>query len=331
FVASGLPAGTVWAVDFNGSPVRSSEPTISIAAANGTFVYSLAFVPGYLPAPAEGFVAVKGAPITLSIQWRPFTTPISFVEAGLPAGTPWSLRVDGTNLTTTNMTQGVALVNGSYSFTVAPVSPFVPVSPSGMLNVTGVPQFVAVRFSPETGGSPPGLGNGSRGSFAMTFYVVGLPPKTSWTLTLDGVDYPLEAAVTTADLSLGNHTFRVEANGYTASPASGVVGPHGSSSLQIISFSPVSPPAATSSSPGPAGGAIILLASPIVWGALLVAGASVWWLSAARRRPDGVVDRRGRGARGKTPPKRPSGEKTRSTPEDELYTAADHPSRSGPG
>ncbi len=283
FVASGLPAGTVWAVDFNGSPVRSSEPTISIAAANGTFVYSLAFVPGYVPAPAEGFVAVKGAPITLSIQWRPFTMPISFVEAGLPAGTPWSLRVDGTNLTTTNMSQELTLVNGSYSFTVAPVSPFVPVPSSGVLNVTGVPQLVALEFSSETVGSTSGLGNSSRGSFAMTFQAVGLPPTSSWTLTLDGVGYPLDAAEVTTDLSLGTHTFRVEANGYTASPASGIVGPQEPSSLQVITFSAVSP-SAPLASPGPSADVTILLASPLVWGTLFVVGASVWWLRAARRR-----------------------------------------------
>jgi hypothetical protein len=113
---------------------------------------------------------------------------------------------------------------------------------------------------------------------------VGLPAATPWTLTLDGVAYPLQAAQVTANLSLATHTFSVAATGYGATPASGTIGPQGSSHLQVISFSPVSPPDAPSTSPDLSGDVTTLLASPILWAALVIAGASVCWLRASSHR-----------------------------------------------
>jgi hypothetical protein len=187
-------------------------------------------------------------------------------------------------ITGANGAFAVELANGSYPFAVAPVLHFVPRPASGTLTVTGVPQIMLVEFSPGAEGSPSGSGNVSSGSFTMTFSTVGLPAATPWTLTLDGVAYPLQAAQVTANLSLATHTFSVAATGYGATPASGTIGPQGSSHLQVISFSPVSPPDAPSTSPDLSGDVTTLLASPILWAALVIAGASVCWLRASSHR-----------------------------------------------
>jgi hypothetical protein len=164
---------------------------------------------------------------------------VTFAEAGLPSGIVWSVLLNHTTLTTSNATQGTTLGNGTYAFGVVPVTGYVADPAAGDCNVSGTPQLVVVGFSPVNTSHPGGSNNSTSTSFAVTFRASGLSASPQWTLTLDGIGYGVNVANFTVDLSQGVHTFAINASGYSANPAAGVVVSRDSSYLQPINFTPL--------------------------------------------------------------------------------------------
>ena len=98
FTESGLPAGTAWSVSLNGTVRNSSTASITFLAVNGTYAYVVGLVGGYSASPASGTVGVHGASVTVGITFSsilPGLYSVSFVESGLPLGTPWSVTLNG--------------------------------------------------------------------------------------------------------------------------------------------------------------------------------------------------------------------------------------------
>lgn len=69
FSESGLAPATNWTVSLDGAAQEGNGPTISFTVLNGTFVFSIPPVPGYSMNASSGTVAVKGWPLTVSVNF----------------------------------------------------------------------------------------------------------------------------------------------------------------------------------------------------------------------------------------------------------------------
>lgn len=172
FVESGLPTGTNWSVTFSGQTRSTTSGAVSFQAANGTHPYVVGTVIGFAPTPPSGTVTINGASTSVAISFRTAPTySVTFVEAGLPAGSNWSIAFNGGS--PQSGAAGAAIVftasNGTFDFTVGAVSGYTSNITSGKVHVLGGPQTVNVRFSAS-----------SSGPSSSTF--LGLPAWEGYTL-----------------------------------------------------------------------------------------------------------------------------------------------------
>ena len=154
FAQSGLPSGTNWSVTLNGAPSRSTGPTIAFTEANGTYSFTIGSVAGYAASPRSGTVAVNGASVSLSVTFAPVTYWVTFTESGLPGGLTWSVTLDGSSQSSTASTISFREPNGTYAFSLGPVSGYTGTPAAGALGVRGAPVSEAVTFSRPAGGGP---------------------------------------------------------------------------------------------------------------------------------------------------------------------------------
>jgi YVTN family beta-propeller protein len=77
----------------------------------------------------------------------PPTYNVSFSQAGLPAGTSWSVTLNGTANSSTTNTIGFTDPNGSYAYVVGNVAGYAPTPPTGQVNVIGTNVTVSVTFN----------------------------------------------------------------------------------------------------------------------------------------------------------------------------------------
>ena len=96
FQESGLPSGTSWSVTLAGSSLSSSSSTVVFQEKNGSYPFTIGSISGHAASPASGTITVAGVAQTKTIA---FTTgySVTFNEAGLPAGTSWSVTFNGTS------------------------------------------------------------------------------------------------------------------------------------------------------------------------------------------------------------------------------------------
>jgi len=164
FVESGLPLaqGYQWSLNVAGQiPVSSTADTIVLELADGTYAYSVTSTStylnfggssstGYSPAPAVGTFTVSGSPVEVKILFSPTLWDVTFVEVGLPHGTPWHVTlVSGAGFVTlwsTGPTITFQIVNGTYGYMIGPVPGYSTTS-TGSFLVWGAPIQVDVTFS----------------------------------------------------------------------------------------------------------------------------------------------------------------------------------------
>ena len=151
---------------------------------------------------------------------------VTFVEAGLPASTPWSVTLGTVTNSSSTSTIGFVEPDGSFAFSVGAVSGYVANRTSGSVTVSGSSRTVEIGFSAV---APP--------TFVVTFTETGLPASTTWSVTL--VSQTLDSSTTTVQFSEpnGSYSFTVGAvSGFSATPASGSVTVNGGPVDQPISF-----------------------------------------------------------------------------------------------
>jgi hypothetical protein len=156
FTETGLPSGTNWSVDVNGSLLWGTSPTLGTNLTNGSYPFLIPALHGFNSSQTTGSVDVAGAPVVESLQFSALPVPrflVTFLESGLPSGTNWSVTLNGT----TGSTIGQALVAGSlppgtYAFT-ARSSGFTVQPSSGNVTVSTGPVLVNLTFAPGPGHS----------------------------------------------------------------------------------------------------------------------------------------------------------------------------------
>ena len=234
FTETGLPGGTSWSVTLNAQTLTSTGSTITFSETDGGYAYTVGSVNGYNAFPSSGTVTVNGASQTVFIAFNPTTAttfPVTFSEAGLPAGTNWSVALGGSMSSSTSSTVTIHVVNGSYAFTVGNVPGYTASPLSGSLTVNDAPVSQAVTFSPL----PPD-------QYSVVFTESGLPSGATWSVTLGGQSLSSVGTTIAYVEPNGTYAFTVgEEKGFTATPASGNLIVSGSSNVTSITFTPVVP------------------------------------------------------------------------------------------
>ncbi|HEY6238547.1 MAG TPA: PEGA domain-containing protein [Thermoplasmata archaeon] len=174
FAASGLPVGTRWSVDLDGTYNGSVSPFNSFRAPNGTYPFNVSPLAHFAPTPASGELTVAGSDLAVAIQFAPipwFT--VWFNETGLPTGTNWSVDLHGIVGRSTAGTNSFTEPNGTYAFTIGSVGGYSVVPDSGNVFVRGQPVVILLTWSQIR--------------LDASFLASGLPGGTLWSVTLDGL------------------------------------------------------------------------------------------------------------------------------------------------
>jgi YVTN family beta-propeller protein len=233
FTESGLPAGTNWTVTLNGISNTSAGSTIGFAEPNGTYNYTIGGVAGWqlLSPTASGTLTVNGSAVTVTTNWSSVTYPITFTESGLPNGTNWSVSLNGTTSSTRTTSIEFNESNGTYAFSIPPLSSYTPGPALGNVTVSGAPANQGITFYPVI-----------RSGIAVTFIETGLPNGTTWSITFNGSRFAAPVAVIQFAVShSGNFSFSVgTVAGYVSNVTSGTVMVRGAALAVEIGFSPTS-------------------------------------------------------------------------------------------
>ena len=142
----------------------------------------------------------------------PPTYPVVFSEAGLPTGTPWSVALAGTQRGSSGSILRFLVPNGSYPFTVDPVTGYLASMVGGIVNVNGSGADFTVTFAAQPTNYP------------VRFTGSGLPVGIEFLVELNGTWNASSGASIVFWEPNGSFAFLVPAVGaYVPSPASGLV------------------------------------------------------------------------------------------------------------
>ncbi len=225
FTESGLPSGTQWSVTLNGTTETSQTSSITFHEPNGKYFFIVGTVIGYSVSPSSGYITVNGTNVSESIKFTQINYNVTFVESGLPAGTPWSVTLN--NITKYSKTNSITFQEpvGTYSYTVGSVQGYYVSQSTGTLSVTGNVK-ISVKFSPIV--------------YTVTFAESGLPAGTQWSVTLNGTIRTSSTSTIVFNESNGEYYFSVgKVKGYNATPSSGYITVNGSNVYQSIEFGKV--------------------------------------------------------------------------------------------
>ncbi len=226
FTESGLPSGTSWSVTLNGTALSSTTASIVFTESNGTLAYTVATVSGYVATPSSGSVTVSGAGQSVSVSFSPIPPnqyPVRFTETGLPAGTSWSVTLNGTLQSSSTPTISFNEPNGTISYTVGAVSGYTASPSSGHVTVSGSASAVSIAFTASVGLTGP--------EYPITWDQTGLPATDLWSvggiISVGGSTYYFGAknAGPSTEFSIpdGTYTWVVttSVSGYVAVPSFG--------------------------------------------------------------------------------------------------------------
>jgi len=150
FAETGLPSGTSWSIMLNGVAKGSTTGTIGFTEPNGTYVYTVADVPGWHQTTLAytGSVTVSGSTVTEStLAFTQVTYSVTFTEAGLASGTEWYVNITGgSSFSSTTGTVAFTNPNGTYRFTIWTEANYTATTSGGTLTVTGAPAGESVTF-----------------------------------------------------------------------------------------------------------------------------------------------------------------------------------------
>lgn len=223
FVAAGVPLGTRWSVDLNGSTTSSTAPLVSFLSDAVSPNYTVRGPPGFVSAARMGPAAPGATNSVTGVAFAPSnlrTYPVTFWSRGLPNGTLWSVRLGGELLSTTASSLRFLATNGTFltSFSTPNYRP----PAGGSVLVTGAAVSVKVGFAAVR--------------FALTFAESGLAAGSPWHVVLDGVRLGSTAASITVNVTNGTYAFRLFAAGYTATPSAGFAAVAGAAHRVTVTF-----------------------------------------------------------------------------------------------
>lgn len=154
------------------------------------------------------------------------TYEITFAETGLPAGTNWTVYLNGPPIQTSTRSINFTVAPQEYAFLVTGDTLLVPNPSEGFVNVTTAAVVVPIAFRP---------------GYPVTFSEEGLPVDKEWDASLNGTFLPSVALNATSVTYLAsNGTYRYSAETYddpcVVSPITGTLAVPGHAVVQPIDF-----------------------------------------------------------------------------------------------
>jgi Divergent InlB B-repeat domain len=158
---------------------------------------------------------------------------VQFEETGLPAGTSWSVTLNGATESAISAPIDFSAVNDTYGYTVAPISGYHAGLYASTVTVAGSDVTVTVQWTPVT--------------YDVTFEEVGLPSASSWQVTLDKTELGSStSSILFTKVANGSYTWSgAPISGYTANVTSGTVVVHGANVVVHIGWTAVTQVAQT--------------------------------------------------------------------------------------
>jgi len=238
FDETGLKANNQWGIGLSppkpptnasgGGTENSTTSTIAFLVSNGTFTFMVDGSGSYLATPISGSVVVNGAPVNVSIK---FTLPplgfqwVTFLEAGLPLGTTWSLVFNGSLHLSSNLSIVFLEPNGTYPVSIHSAAGLGP-SPSNLtVSVPGNSGPFTIDFLPvyPVMFTESDLTNGTNWSVSVTANSaesVLLDPAPSGASSTTVTRWSDGASTIQFYLSNGSYTYTSSAPGKSGSSAS---------------------------------------------------------------------------------------------------------------
>jgi DNA-binding beta-propeller fold protein YncE len=275
FSERGLTPDVPWGVAAQDTVQWTNGTTLTYYTLNGSFAWDLD-VPVHFNTtggPVNGSVAINGGSALVQFQFTRNGTryPVQLYERGLPLDTAWSVRLNGSLLSTTGTTLVDRLQNWTYPLLVPGIPGYYPTPSNTTIVVNGGVANLTIGWNQTT--------------FPVTFSESGLAAGTSWTVTAGTTVGHSSNGTIVLQLWNGSFPFVVPSvSGYTANPSAGDVDVVGKPTNVSIAFSLAPqgvqvPPTTTPFNAGP------LLLGLAVVGFVLVAVALLLELRARRAKP----------------------------------------------
>lgn len=173
-VENGLPSGTSWQAQVNGTSKETNATYMDFSLPNGTYHAYLSPIPGFTSGMSSFNIIVNGSNVYQTITFARKLYPVTIQETGLPPGTYWSAEVNGTETSSNSSVITFMEPNGSYYYHVFPVQGYhILEAGSGNLPVNGVPVHIIMNFKQI--------------AYRIQFNPTGLPAYLKWGISMGNV------------------------------------------------------------------------------------------------------------------------------------------------
>jgi hypothetical protein len=242
FTEVGLPVGSAWSVDLNGTYWSGSGSQITVDLSNNSWYWFQIHAPSdYSAVDSFEDFSVDGSNLTFQVTFFDVVSAqfsITFTEHGLLNGTGWSVAMDHLESSSTAASIAFTVPNGSYAYNVSTGSQYLPTTVGGTAVVSGAGVAISVTFT--LGPSPP--------LYPIQFNESGLPRGTNWSVDLGGVTSSSSSRTVEFEQSNGTYAYSISSvPGYVAGPALGNVTVHGLPQQVSIVYTSTAPPPLPSS------------------------------------------------------------------------------------
>ncbi|MGP8073372.1 MAG: hypothetical protein ACLPZM_09685 [Thermoplasmata archaeon] len=183
FAETGLPPTLRWSAKVTGlhgatTSVNSTGTAARFLEANGKWGFNITAPPGYLAHPYAGAVLVNGSSTVVAVTFTPIATPppeysVTFMEAGLPVGTSWTVTARDVNESSSSSSILFSAPNGTFGYSVQNIPEYRAPQANGSLTVSGQPTIVTIAFQNFTP-TPP--------TYPVVWREEGLPVGTLWSI-----------------------------------------------------------------------------------------------------------------------------------------------------
>lgn len=233
FSAVGYPSGTLWTVAISWNDVaaswqsfRFSGQNLTLSLRNDSYSYTVNGPGSYGVDPSAGSFVVAGGPVRIALTFHVGRYGIDFTENGLPAGTNWSVTVNGSTNYSDTPSVICHLGNGTYYFAVGYLPGYWELPRSGVLVIQGSVVAQLVVFTVAT--------------FPVTFTETGLPTGTLWTVNFSGEARASTNATVRFSADNGSHAYTVYGiSGYALPAYRGTLSVSGTANGTVLAWSEV--------------------------------------------------------------------------------------------
>ncbi len=208
FIEIGLPIGHEWTFYINNRNVTTAG-NITLYEPNGTYNIKISPINGFRTYRYEFSINVSGIGCTQYIYWYNVKYDVNFYEYGLKSGTQWGINFNGTEFSTSNYSITLEMPNGTYNYSINPVSGYNSSIDSGTMDVDGGSVSVSIFFNVIMN---------------ITFFMSGLNNGQLWSVTINGKAYYSTSPFLYVNIDNGSYKYYVHVpSNYYASPSQGTV------------------------------------------------------------------------------------------------------------